>query len=389
MFDDNDYLKQKLRDFLKDEIDEIQQHKVRFFVLFFSLLISIALIFTEDANDETIIVNDASQIEGISNDPEKTDDKNKDKTLNKRVISVKKSSDKSNGATVVAVLGANSDELYVGDPFQSEEEKPAVIQQKDSKSEVIPQQVPIIPPQLPPVPDQIPNLPPIPSVTPQEVASVPESVRLPEENFILTGTVINLDKKSAIVQKISTVQGKNVREENLIVGIGDYLEGHQIVDITAEAVIFDDGHRINSNYLSSHVSISTSENDIRISEIPVADYAEVSINPVSAPDSDVPVISDSPDDYPENLIGENDFKIPDIVVENPVSVDDDQNLIQIDDEKLSINSSPTDKSSTFDTDEQTIDFPVDVDIDVDTFINNSDNSLKVLGDSLILGNSSP
>ena len=60
MFNDNDELKKFFRDFLKDEIDELKQHKYRFFALVVSLLLSLSLIFTEDSG-ATIEVSNSTK----------------------------------------------------------------------------------------------------------------------------------------------------------------------------------------------------------------------------------------------------------------------------------------------------------------------------------------
>lgn len=381
MFNDNEYLKQKFRDFINEEIEELQQHKLRFFALFFSLLISIALIFTEDG-EETIEINTTSQIEETTVNSNEEDVKPDKKNSNKKVISVKKDSNKSEREKVVAVLGANSDELYVGDPFQSYEEPLPKIQEKPVEISAIPQQVPIIPP----MPDKTLNLPPIPSVVPQITESVNDPKKTVEQEFILTGTVVNFNKKSAVVQKISTTQGQNKRIEDLILNVGDSLEGHQIVDITPSAVLFDDGHRINSNYLSSDISIVTDETDVEIEDIP-ANYSEIPIIPVSISDSAVPVTPDVVSEYSENLPVEDNLKNLDTVVEEDISVEDVKNFVQIDDKNLDLNSGTTDKLTEFDTDVTNIEVPVSNDNNTTT--NNVDAPFNIQADSFASGNNSP
>ena len=385
MFDDEDYLKQKFRDFLKDEIEELQQHKLRFFALFFSFLLSMALIFTEDSG-KTIEINNVSRIEETPDVEEEENIKTNKKTSNNEIISVKKGSNESKREKVVAVLGANSDKLYIGDPFQSEEELLPEVQQKSIEKAAIPQQVPIIPPQLPPIPDQIQNLPPIPSAVPQIIEPVLEPIKTVEQEFILTGTAVNFDKKSAVVQKISTVQGQSERVENLILSVGDSLEGHQIVDITPSAVLFDDGHRIKSNYLGDN-AIIYAENGAEISDIP-EDYEKISINPVSSSDSDIPIIPDALGGYEQELIGKDDVNIPDIVIEKDAAFEDDKNLIKIEEQNLDLNSSTADKLPKSDTDSTDIEFPVDNDVNT-VSVNNNDVPFNVQGDFLVVGNNSP
>ena len=390
MFNDNDKLKKFFRDFLKDEIDELKQHKYRFFALVVSLLVSLSLIFTEDSG-ETIEVSNSTKIEESSDTTDKNGIETDKKTANKKVISVKKDKNNSNGEKVVAVLGANSDELYIGDPFQSDEEKPAKIQQKTPENVVIPQQVPIIPPQLSPIPDQTLDLPPIPSVTPIITEVATEPVKIPEKEFILTGTAINFNQKSAIVQKISTAQGKNVREENLIVSVGDSLEGHKIVDITPSAVIFDDGRKINSNYLAGDgIFINSDENDVEISDIP-SDYAEIPVATPTIPELEIPPIPDAVNNYDEDLVENDNFeikdtKIPDITInleeDDLVKIDE----VQIDEQPL--NASAPEKSTEIELDTSSnIDFSADNNFDASP--SNSDVSFNMQGIDFVSGDSSP
>lgn len=281
MFRDNDELKQKLRDFWQNELEEIRQNKIRVFALIFSAFIAVALMFSEDSGEKIDVVNSEKVEESAEITPKKNIDE--DKRQNKKVISVKKAENKNDGEKIVAVIGANSEELYVGDPFQSEEEKPASVKQEVSKNENIPQQVPIIPPQapkipvqsseLPPIPDMSAELPPIPSATPVKLA---ENIN-PAAEFVLTGTAINSDKKAAVVKKISTSQGKNEREENMLLVVGDVLDGRQVVDITEDSIVFDDGNNIHSNYLNSSILISAEPNDSEIEDV-TRNYQEILLN---------------------------------------------------------------------------------------------------------------
>ena len=268
MFNDSDDLRQKLRDFLQNEFEEIMQNKVRFFALIFSFLFAISMIFVEDDGEKIDVGNPEKIEESPEISPKNLPDENK--KPNKKVISVKKVEDTNNGEKIVAVIGANSEELYIGDPFQSIEDKPANVKQENSKIENIPQQVPIIPPQapkisvqnseLPPIPDMSVDLPPIPSATPVKLA---ENIT-PAAEFILTGTAINSDKKAAVVKKFSTTSEKKEREENMILVVGDFIDGRRIVDITEGSVILDNGDSIHSNYLDSSILISTESNNSEI-----------------------------------------------------------------------------------------------------------------------------
>lgn len=112
------------------------------------------------------------------------------------------------------VLGANSDTLYVSDPFNA----PVV---------EIPEPAP--PPVSAPaveVPVELPEIP---------VAQVePE----PAEKFALNGTAITEDSKTAIVHKITG------DKDTLIVSVGDTLGTRRVADITPKFVALDDGSKI-------------------------------------------------------------------------------------------------------------------------------------------------
>ena len=81
-----------------------------------------------------------------------------------------------------------------------------------------------------------PELPPVIIAPP--VAQVPIS----NEKFILRGTAIIGNNKTALIQKIS--EDKKSDAENLILGIGDNLNGKKILDIAADSVIFEDGETL-------------------------------------------------------------------------------------------------------------------------------------------------
>ena len=121
---------------------------------------------------------------------------------------------------VKPVLGANSSELYVQDPFKA----PAV-------------EIPAPPPAA--VEPTVEILPEIP------VAQIPPAIvqpPKPAEIFLLRGTAINGDSKSALIHKIS---GENKSAaENLIVSLGDFLGTRRVVDITANFIALDDGSKI-------------------------------------------------------------------------------------------------------------------------------------------------
>ena len=65
----------------------------------------------------------------------------------------------------------------------------------------------------------------------------------PKEKFVLRGTAIIGANKSALVQKIF-VDKKNSDAENLILNIGDSLNGKRVIDIGVDCLILDDGETL-------------------------------------------------------------------------------------------------------------------------------------------------
>ena len=107
---------------------------------------------------------------------------------------------------VKIVLGATSDELFIGDPFQGKEKPP------------LPKKV------------ELPTIPPPQSIQPQPPPKVE-----PKEKIFLTGTAVSGDNKIAMF-----LRGK----ENFFGTIGDEVGGRIISDITPDFVIFADGKRV-------------------------------------------------------------------------------------------------------------------------------------------------
>lgn len=350
MFYNNDHLKQKFRDFWQNELEEIKQNKIRVFALIFSVFIAVALMFTEDDGEKIDMGNFEKLEESTEMIPKKNSDD--DKKLNTKVISVKKAKDKIDKEKVIAVIGANSEELYIGDPFQSSEEKPVNIEQQTLKIDDIPSQIPLIPPEssfipvqkteLPPIPDMSKDLPPIPSAVPSPS---------PADEFILTGTAINSGKKAAVVKKVSINQGKGTHEENLILAVGDFLDGRQIVDITDGALIFDDGGEIRSSYFDVDISIELNEIDDENAVIP-ENYTKFSANADSFAESNIQIISDKIEDYEKN------FNIPDTELSETVLKDEVKILIDSDENQPDLNPSITgqiEKSESTSSNNTTVD----------------------------------
>lgn len=81
------------------------------------------------------------------------------------------------------------------------------------------------------------NLPSVPAEEP--VAQEPPE---PAEKFILRGTAIHGDNKTALIQKI--IPDENSIDDTLILKTGDVIGGRRVVDISADSVTFDDGAQL-------------------------------------------------------------------------------------------------------------------------------------------------
>ncbi|MBQ3442065.1 MAG: hypothetical protein IJG33_02340 [Selenomonadaceae bacterium] len=176
-----------MKDFIRHELDELKQNKVRAIALGVCFVVLLIFLVTDDSSGgEEIILDD---------EPPLTKD------LPVKVLPVEKSPD---GVTLV--LGANADELFIGDPFAGEE-RPK------------PQPKPVVAP-----------VPPI-VIQPPPVAQLKQ----PKERIILTGTAISGEVKTAMFLR---------DKETLFLTVGEEIGGKIISDISAEFVTFEDGQRV-------------------------------------------------------------------------------------------------------------------------------------------------
>ena len=199
----------ELKKLLQSNIDEIKENKIRFVALCICFLVVVILFFSdENSGGEEIIISEASV--SIEN-PDVAENVSADK----KVFIVKNSATSNADKSITVVLGANSDSLYVHDPFKF------------------------------PVEEKIEPLAPveIPTVQPVIIAPpVAQESPKPAVKFILRGTAIIGDKKSALIQIIS--DNKNSDAENLILEIGEIINGKKIIDISQDFIIFDDGETV-------------------------------------------------------------------------------------------------------------------------------------------------
>ena len=194
----------KLNDFWQKDLKEIKENPARFAALIFCFVVAAILLLTDEnsAGEEINLAENPAPVE--------TPAPAENLPADKKVVAIKNAATANADKNIAVVLGANSDELYIFDPFKS-----------PPKENVQPP-----PPEIPPV-----------IIQPPPAAQVPAA---PNFKFILRGTVIVGDKKSALIQKIIPNE-KNSGDENLIFEIGDSLNGKKILDINQESVTFEGG----------------------------------------------------------------------------------------------------------------------------------------------------
>ena len=188
----------ELKEILRRELDELKQNKIRVIALAVCFILLLIFWIADDSSDgEEIALNEEP--------PPLTKD------LPVKVLPVPKSPD-----GVKKVMGANADRLFIGDPFEVEEEiKPAP-------------PPPIIQEPTPPLPKV-----PAPSIV---IEPKPEPViEQPKEKIILTGTAISGENKTAMFLR---------GNETVFLTVGEEIGGRKISDITPDFVTFEDGGRI-------------------------------------------------------------------------------------------------------------------------------------------------
>lgn len=358
--------KELFKNFFEREFKEIQENKIRFIALVFFTIIAVGFMFADD-DSEQIELNEPVRVEQekiVEIGDKSTED-------NKKVIFVKKNISEDEEKNVTAVIGENQDDyVYIRDPFAVEEK--IEVAEKIDVSDI--KEIPAMMPKIPEIPaiTHMPtnNLPPIPEpdlalLIPHDKPIMPEN-KLPVDEFILEGTVICGSNKNALIKKISPTQDNKYREEDIIVKVGDSIQGQQITDIKNGKIILNNGE--NYMYLSGF-EISSVEDDIFDNEIASADLNDDSIlNDDNF--SDIPAdfkISDTLDKE-ENVA---DFVEDSFIDEEIIETDFDS--VELETEK---NSNTDNKSDiTTDTANDFTDFSVEDNIlSADSDINSDDLS---------------
>ena len=181
----------ELKKILQRELDELKQNKIRAIALGVCFIVLLIFWATDDSSDGEEINLNA---------PTTADTPPATKDLPVKVLPVEKNSD---GVTLV--LGANADQLFIGDPFAGKE-KPK-----------------------PPPKFELP--PPIMIQTPPPIPEQPKA----QEKIILTGTAISGAKKTAMFLR---------DKETLFLTIGEEVGGKIISDISQDFVTFEGGEKI-------------------------------------------------------------------------------------------------------------------------------------------------
>ncbi len=197
----------KLKNFWQKDLNELKENPLRFGGLLICFIAAVALFFSDDSGGEQVnIAENPAPVENVENVETPAPVAN-----DKKVVAVKNAKNSSADKNITVVLGANSEELVVHDPFK--------VPQKEKIETPSPAEIPTVQPVIiPPVAQEQPKL---------------------SEKFILRGTAIVGYKKSALIQMISN--DKNSAAENLILEIGDTLGGKKIIDISQDFLTFDDG----------------------------------------------------------------------------------------------------------------------------------------------------
>lgn len=206
----DDKLKAKLQNFWQNDLKEIKESPVRFGGLLICFIAAVILFFTDDDGGEEINLSESpapvETVENVSGD--------------KKIVPVKIAATSDADKNITVVLGANSDSLYVHDPFK------VPVEEKIEE----------------PSPVEIPTVQPVIIAPPVAQDSIKPVVKI-----FLRGTAVIGDKKSALIQIISD---KDSAAENLILEIGDNLDGKKIIDINQDFVTFDNGEILSLDIVS-------------------------------------------------------------------------------------------------------------------------------------------
>lgn len=205
-----------MKDFLKAQLDEIRENKLRFGLLVVVLFATIIFVMTDSFERgeeiELAAPQKISQVEPVQT---------------QAVDNLPAENLASTTGNVKAVIGANADEIYIYDPFKNPNPKTEKKVEPPPKVEV------------PVKADEKSSPPAEPVIVIQPAPEVDKTPKPPEIKFVLHGTALG-ENKVAMVQKIS--EGKVL--EMLFLKIGDKVNDKKIADIAERFLTFDDGSRM-------------------------------------------------------------------------------------------------------------------------------------------------
>ena len=224
-----------MKDFLKAQLDEIRENKLRFGLLVVALFAAIIFAVTDSFErgeeidlaapqkiSQADTTNTRADLVPAQSDSAKKLPAENPVAASDEFTTTSKNLKAANG-NIKAVIGANADEIYIYDPFKNPNPAP--------EKKVDPPKV-----EVPVKAEEKTSKPVEPVIVIQPAPEVPATPKPPEVKFVLHGTALG-ENKVALVQKIS--EGKVL--EILFLKIGDKLNGKKIADIAEKFLTFDDG----------------------------------------------------------------------------------------------------------------------------------------------------
>lgn len=199
-----------MKKILQSQLDEIRENRLRFGLLVAALVATIIFAVFDSLDSGEEIELEPKQVAQV--------EKN---SVAENISVPQKNSSVSDNVTVV--IGADSHEIYVADPFKNP--TPPKIEKPTATSE-IPAQI-----------EKISEPPPAVEKISEPPAEVP-APKLPEEKFILRGIALG-EVKTALIEKV--VSGKI---ETLFLRVGDSVGEKKILDITDDFVVLEDDERL-------------------------------------------------------------------------------------------------------------------------------------------------
>ena len=203
-------LNELIKNFLEREFAEIEKNKFRIAGIIFLVAFGIVFIAKDYfGNGEENISTENARIEDKNISAEKIPDQKNNE--------IQKVSDQN----ITKIIGANADLIYLNNPFKMPEVADIEEVEEEKISETEEKTAPVVIVQKP---------------EPKKNSSPPTE----EEKFILAGTAISENKKTALFEHYS---GKKF-EGTLFLKVGDNLNGKFITEIGEDIVILSNGEKL-------------------------------------------------------------------------------------------------------------------------------------------------